>query len=247
MKKFKAVIVDDEKHGRENLRFMLNEYCKNIEVTGEASSVNEALIVIDDTRPHVVFLDILMPKLDGFGLLDLMPNRKFVVVFVSASHDFGIKAVKAGVLDYLLKPINAEELEAAVSKIQNHYDVYGDDSYVSEVNEKKIVLSKVSGFAIEEMNDIMVLQADSNYTKVYCKEGKKYHVSKPLKEFEKVLPGDSFLRIHRSYIINLNYLMDFNNNAGGGVILKNGFRIPVSKRREPALNNVLRKLKFLIN
>src|SRR5688572_31975110 len=111
MKKFQSIIVDDEKHGRENLKAILTKHCTEIEIVGEAATVKEARDLVHRVEPDVVFLDILMPVYNGFDLLDHFPDRKFVVIFVSASVEFGIQAVKAGVLDYLLKPIDYKELQ----------------------------------------------------------------------------------------------------------------------------------------
>jgi two-component system LytT family response regulator len=119
MKKFTALIVDDERHGRENLKGLLSRHCPEIEIAGEAASVSEARELIITVQPDVVFLDILMPVYNGFDLLDHFPERKFVVIFISASVEFGIQAVKAGVLDYVSKPIDIQELQLAVDKIQH--------------------------------------------------------------------------------------------------------------------------------
>lgn len=246
MNKYSSIIVDDEKHGRDNLRILLQNYCPQINVIGESASVTEAKELIEDMQPQIVFLDILMPGSNGFDLLDLFPERSFVVVFVSASNDFGIRAVKAGVLDYLLKPVNIQELEEVVIKIESHFNSALNKVYSSKDPVNKIVLSQMSGFAIESFENIVCLKAENNYTSVQTKSGKRYLVSRPMKDFERVLPPDMFLRTHKSYIININHLKDFNNYAGGTAVLSDGVEVPVSKRREPVFFNMLRKFSLMV-
>lgn len=243
MTSFKAIIVDDEKHGRDNLRAMISNYCPSVQVAGEAGSVAEAQQLIQQQKPDVVFLDILMPQHNGFDLLDHFPNRKFAVIFVSASLDFGIQALKAGVLDYILKPISSKELMMATDKIPAYFE-----KIRKNVNESasKIALAHSSGFAIEEISNLVRLHADDNYTRVFTKEGKQYLISKPLKDFERVLPADMFLRTHKSFMINIHYLKEFSNEDGGLVTLTDGFKIPVSKRKNSVFFEALRKFSLMI-
>jgi two-component system LytT family response regulator len=243
MTSFKAIIVDDEKHGRDNLRAMILNYCPTVKVTAEAGSVAEAQHLIQQHKPEVVFLDILMPQHNGFDLLDHFPNRKFAVIFVSASLDFGIQALKAGVLDYILKPISSKELMMATEKIPAYFEKQRKN--VSET-ASKIALAHSNGFAIEEISNLVRLHADDNYTRVFTKEGKQYLISKPLKDFERVLPADMFLRTHKSFMINIHYLKEFSNEDGGLVTLTDGFKIPVSKRKNSVFFEALRKFSLMI-
>ncbi|OQA12707.1 MAG: Transcriptional regulatory protein YehT [Bacteroidetes bacterium ADurb.Bin397] len=243
MSKFKALLVDDEKHGRDNLRSMLTNYCPEISIAGEAASVVEAKGLIDQLSPDVVFLDILMPQYNGFDLLDHFPNRKFAVIFVSASIDFGIQALKAGVLDYVLKPISIKELQQATAKIATFFDnrKKGNTEAAS-----KIALAHSNGFAIEEIANLVRLHADDNYTRVYTREGKQYLISKPLKDFERVLPADVFIRTHKSYMINIHFLKEFSNEDGGLVTLQDGYKVPVSKRKNSVFFDALKKFSLMI-
>ncbi len=246
MKKFKTIIIDDEKHGRENLKSMLIKNCPSIDIIGEASSVHEARELILSSEPEVVFLDILMPVYNGFELLDHFPDRKFLVVFVSASVEFGIQAVKAGVLDYMLKPIDVKELQLSVNKISQYFETHGNTKPELATEITKIALSHSHGFSMEDIDNITRLQADDNYTRVFTVSGKQYLISRPLKDFERALPPGTFIRTHKSFMININHLKDFSNEDGGIAILKDGFKVPVSKRKNPLFFGALKKFSLML-
>jgi len=241
MKIYKAIIVDDEINGRLNLASMLKSN-REIKVIGEASNVIEAKELILSKKPDVVFLDILMPELNGFNLLDLFPDRTFAVIFVSASVDFGIRALKSGVLDYVLKPISTEELQVALNKIPLYFEKQAFEK-VSVRNQeiKKIALSHSTGFVVEDIQDIIRLEADDNYTRVFLNSGKSYLISRPLKDFELCLPSDIFLRVHKSFMLNLHHIKDYSNIDGGIITLSDGYKTPVSKRKNPEFFNALKK------
>ncbi len=245
MKKFRTLIVDDEIHGRENLKNLLNNHCPEIEIIGEAASVSEAHKLIVTGSPEVVFLDILMPVYNGFDLLNQFPDRKFVVIFVSASMEFGIQAVKAGVLDYLSKPIDIKDLQLAAGKVSNFFETQGQ-SHLNPDKITKIALSHANGFSIEEIDNITRLQADDNYTKVFTVSGKQYLISRPLKDFERVLPPGIFIRIHKSFMINIQHLKDFKNEDGGIAVLNDGVKVPISKRKNPLFFGALKKFSLML-
>ena len=244
MRKFKSILVDDERHGRENLKTLLLNNCPQIDLAGEAASVIEGKRLIETILPEVVFLDILMPVQNGFGLLDHFPDRNFIVIFVSASMDFGIQAVKAGVLDYILKPIEVKELQGTVEKIAQFFE--NNPPKGSTVEITKIALSHSNGFSMEEIENISRLEADDNYTKVFTITGKQYLISRPLKDFERTLPPGIFIRIHKSYMINIQHLKDFSNEDGGVAVLKDGVKVPVSKRKNPVFFGALKKFSLMM-
>jgi len=246
MKKFKTLIVDDELHGRENLRALLINHCSEIEIVGEASSVSEARDRVIELKPDVVFLDILMPVHNGFDLLDHFAERKFAVIFVSASVEFGIQAVKAGVLDYVLKPINIKELQLAVGKVRAYFEKGGENGIIANNEFTSIALAHSNGFSMEEISNIIRLQADDNYTRVFTATGKQYLISRPLIDFERKLPPGKFVRTHKSYMINMQYLKDYSNEDGGTVVLTDGFKVPVSKRKNSVFLETLRKFSLMI-
>ncbi|MCK6605835.1 MAG: LytTR family DNA-binding domain-containing protein [Ignavibacteriaceae bacterium] len=238
-KQLTAIIVDDELHGRENLRMILENYCPEIRVTGLAASVSEAVTLADQLSPQIVFLDINMPVLDGFDFLDLMPRRNFLTVFVTAYSEFGINAVKAGAADYLLKPIDIRELKKTVRKLPDLLAPAAETN--GSVLKDKLIIPDTHGFTILEVNDIIRFEAEGSYSIVFTKEGKKTVVSRSLSDFEKSLPDGLFCRVHRSSLINLDYVKEYSVIDGGTVTMTDGARIEVSRRKTADFMNMIRK------
>ncbi len=232
MQKFQALIIDDEEDSRSNTRSMLQNYCPEIEVIGEASSGMEGKLKIQELKPHVVFLDINMPGMNGFQMLEGIYNRDFCVIFLTAYSEHGITAVKAGATDYLLKPLMLSELQGAVKKVVQHYEAKATSTTTKHDADKKVVLINHSkGFTLVEFKDIVWLEASDNYTNLYLSGQKKIVASKTLKEFETILPESEFFRIHRSALINIAFVKEYSNNEGGEVILSDGTHVQVSKAR----------------
>ena len=232
MQKYTAVIIDDEEDSRSNTRSMLQNYCSEIEVIGEAASGPEGKIKIQELKPHVVFLDINMPGMNGFQMLEGIYNRDFCVVFLTAYSEHGITAVKAGATDYLLKPLMLSELQGAIRKVVQHYEAKPTVAAGKTETDKNIVLiSHSKGFTLVDFKDIVWLEASDNYTNLFLNGQKKIVASKTLKEFEAILPTNDFFRIHRSALINVNYVKEYSNNEGGEVILSDGTHVQVSKAR----------------
>jgi two-component system LytT family response regulator len=237
-----AVIVDDEFHGRENLKKIIETYCPEIEIAGCAESVVKATELVAIHQPDVVFLDINMPVLDGFDFLDEYVERNFLVVFVSAHEEYGINAVKAGAVDYLLKPINIKELKQTVKKL---LEIRIKEVKVETVNERnRLVLPSSHGFNVMEFDDIIRLEADGCYTKVFTKDGKNRIISRTLKEFEDTLPKGKFFRIHKSHLINLKYIKDYSNISGNFVTMIDGSKVEISRRKAP---DFIQKIKTVLN
>ncbi|MEK6551934.1 MAG: LytTR family DNA-binding domain-containing protein [Bacteroidota bacterium] len=231
--KLTAIIVDDELHGRENLKKIIENYCHEIEILACADSVVNAKDLVNVHKPDVVFLDINMPVLDGFDFLEEYDDRNFMVVFVSAHEEFGINAVKAGAADYLLKPVNIKELKQTVKKLLM---IKNKELKVDTVHETdKLILPESHGFNVLEIDDIIRLEAEGCYTKVFFKDGKNKIISRTLKDFEETIPKDKFFRIHKSHLINLKYIKDYSNISGYFVTMTDGSRIEISRRRVPEL------------
>jgi len=232
MQKYTAVIIDDEEDSRSNTRSMLQNYCSEIEVVGEAASGPEGKLKIQELKPHVVFLDINMPGMNGFQMLEGIYNRDFCVVFLTAYSEHGITAVKAGATDYLLRPLMLSELQGAIRKVVQHYEAKPAVTAGKAETDKNIVLiSHSKGFTLVDFKDIVWLEASDNYTNLFLNGQKKIVASKTLKEFEAILPTNDFFRIHRSALINVNYVKEYSNNEGGEVILSDGTHVQVSKAR----------------
>ena len=229
--KLSAIIVDDELHGRENLRKIIDNYCPEIEIQGCVDSVLSAKEFVAIHKPDVVFLDINMPVLDGFDFLDEYVDREFMVVFVSAHEEFGINAVKVDATDYLLKPINIKELKQTVKKLLT---IKNREIKVENVHETdRLVLPASHGFDVFEYDDLIRLEADGCYTLVIIKDGKNKMVSHTLKDFEDTLPKENFFRIHKSHLINLKYIKEYSNYSGNYVTMTDGSKVEISRRKAP--------------
>ena len=232
MQKLKALIVDDEPIGRANLLSLISEFCPEIKVVGVADSGAEAKKIVCKINPDVVFLDVNMPVMNGFDFLDSLPERNFSVVFVSAHMEHGIRAVKTHAVDFLLKPVSIKELQQCVKNLllmQNSNHISNGYSG-HESHNNKIILTHFQGFSVHDLDEIIRMEADDNYTKVFIKDSKPVTISKTLKYFEDCC-GHSFFRVHKSHIINLRYFKEFTKEDGGLAILTDGTKIPVSKRK----------------
>jgi len=240
--KITAIIVDDELHGRENLRIIIETYCPEIEILGLADSVVNALELVSVLNPDAVFLDINMPVLDGFDFLEEYQERNFMVVFVSAHEEFGINAVKAGAVDYLVKPVNIKELKLTVKKLLYHKNKTIKTEAVYETD--KLVLPASHGFDVLVFDDLIRLEAEGCYTKVVIRDGKNKLVSRTLKDFEDTLPKDKFFRIHKSHLVNLKYIKEYSSRSGNFVTMTDGSKLEISRRKAPEF---IQKIKTALN
>lgn len=232
----RTIVVEDEKTSRDILKNYLSKYCPQVQVLGEASNVEEALVLIGNHELDLVFLDVEMPYGNAFDLLDKVGDRTFETVFVTAYDHYAIDALNAHASFYLLKPIDIDKLIEAVD-------------YVREIKEKeqrlqntvlapkqqftngKITIPLQNGFEVMEVGEILYCQADDNYTRIFLAEKKKL-VSKTLKYFEDILSVSGFARIHKSYLVNVNHIVEYRKGKGGSVVLSNGKEIMVSPSRK---------------
>jgi len=233
MQKYRAVIIDDEEDSRSNTRNMIQNYCEEIEIVGEADNGPEGKKRIQELKPQVVFLDINMPGMTGFQMLEGIYQRDFCVIFLTAYSEHGITAVKAGATDYLLKPLMLSELQGAVKKVVQHYETKPSGSVNTKPEENKnlVLINHSKGFTLVDFKDIVWLEASDNYTNLFLNGQKKIVASKTLKEFEAILPETDFFRIHRSALINIHFVKEYSNHEGGEVILSDGTHVQVSKAR----------------
>lgn len=243
MKILKVIIVDDELQGRNNLLYLLKTYCPEVEVIGTAVSAVDAKKMIFRLHPDAVFLDISMPKINGFELLESLTEINFLLVFVSAHAEFGIQAVKANAVDYLLKPISIKELQNSIKKLFELKNI--KTNYPAKqkyCTHDKIIISHLLGFTIIDVCDLIRLEADNNYTNLYLRENAKVTASKTMKHFEEMLPAEKFIRVHRSKIVNIDFIKELSYEDGGMLVLKDGVKIPVSKNK---LHSLIEKVKSL--
>ena len=244
----KAIIVDDEDLARKNLMMLLEEYCKDIEVIGDAGNIDDAELLIEEKSPDVVFLDIRMPSgAEGFDLLDRIKKRNFLVVFVTAFKDYALRAFNANAIHYVLKPVDIDDLVISVDKVLEARKIMGDnptnfETYFESIDNlansmttqgygNKVAISHTKGIKLIDIHDIMYLEASGNCTVLYFNDGTRYLDTRTLKIYEGILNPAFFFRIHKSHIVNMEYLKEYLNEDGHFAILKNGKLLSVARNR----------------
>jgi two-component system LytT family response regulator len=248
----KTIIVDDEINAREFLEKLLNRYFPDkFLVLALCESVDEAIHAIEKFNPELVFLDVQMPNKNGFQLFKELNKINFEVIFTTAHSEFAIDAIKCSALDYLLKPINYIDLLETVKKYESKLHKASQQEKLMLLIENldtgnsafnKIALPTETGFELVKTNAILYCEADSNYCKIVCLDGKKIVLSKTLKFIEELLPTSTFQRIHKSYLVNLNYVTRFNKTNELLVELSNGQTLPVSiRKKEDFINAIIQK------
>ncbi len=239
----KAILVDDEKGAIETLSGMLNMFCSNVQVIGKAYSVIEARVLIKELSPDLVFLDVNMPFENGFDLLQSLDDYNFHVIFTTAYNNYALKAIKFGALDYLLKPIDFKELEKAVAKInkvglnKSQYKIF--KAHQLDDKEEQIVLPHKSGFKIVNYSEILRLEGDRNYTKIYFINGEQLLVAKTLKEYEELLSDYGFFRVHQSNIVNMNCIRGYISGRGGKIQLIDNSEVDLARSRKKTFLKLL--------
>jgi len=234
-----AIIVDDEVNSRVILRNYLEKYCPSITILGEAASVQETLELLKSKTPDVLFLDVEMPYGNAFDLLEAVPDRVFEIIFVTAYDHYAVEALNAQATYYLLKPIAIDNLIKAVDHvmhIRKRETALQDTILTPKVSavEGKITIPQQDGFEVLEIATILYCQADDNYTKIYLEKGQKL-VSKTLKYFEESLHTQGFVRVHKSYLVNINKVTRYRKGKGGSIVLSSGKEIAVSSSKKGAL------------
>lgn len=245
----KAIIIDDELHAREYLERIIERYFSNkILLFATCKNVMEGIEAIEKFNPDVVFLDINMQNESGFDLLKEIPKIEFEIIFTTAYSEFAIDAIKWSALDYLLKPINHLELATTIKRFEKKWqhkiefdrfrllieNISGDDQ-----SNAKIAFPIENGFKVVKINSILYCQSDVNYTKVFLNNGTNFILSKTLKLIEELLPSSIFLRVHKSYLVNFNYVSYFSRSLDAYVELSNDIKIPVSTRKK---DDVIQKI-----
>lgn len=238
--KLNAILVEDEETSRKILRNYLEKYCPNVNLIGEASNVDEALVLIRSLDLDLVFLDVEMPYGNAFDLLDKVGNRTFDTVFVTAYNQYAMDALNAHASYYLMKPISIDELIKAVDyvvAIRTKEDILQDQVLITKTTpiEGKLTIPQQDGFEILNTSEILYCKADDNYTEIYLSNNKRKVVSKTLKYFDDLLKGSSFARVHKSYVVNVNEVVKYVKGKGGSVILSNGKEIMVSASKKADL------------
>ena len=239
----RTIIIDDEQNIVSLISGMLNMYCSDIEIVATANNVRDGLVAITKEKPDLVLLDIKMPDGTGFDLIKMLSPINFKLIFITAFQEYAINAIKLSALDYLMKPIDVQDLILAIEKARKAIDVddmkFKINALLSDINgddkSKKIVLKTSENIYLIDIADIVRCQSDRGYTEFYLKDKKKLLVSKTMKEYAELLLSNGFLRVHHSHIINMNYFDYFEKADGGFVNMKDGSSIPVSARKKESL------------
>ncbi len=246
----KAIIVDDEERARRSLETLLAKYCPQVEVMEQCSDVPKAVLAINRHQPQVVFLDIEMPEYSGFELLQFFREPDFEIVFVTAYNDYAVRAFEVSAVDYLLKPVQIEQLKNAVGKLEQKLASHQMKARLETLAEnlradeiKKIALPVSDGLLFVEVANLVMLTADGAYTQVWLSDGSKLLVSKNLKFFEEQLQGRKpFFRVHRSHIIHLNFVRKY-NRLESFLTMDNGTILAVSKERKGEFEEALEEIR----
>ena len=250
-----AILIDDDKHLREGLKVLLARYTNDIDIIGEAESVKTGIIAIEKLQPQVIFLDIHLSDGTGFDVLEQVKktNGKIAshIVFITAHEKYAVKAFKFSALDFILKPIDPEELQDTIVKIKeisssiksfDHIDLLLENIRKKVDNFKRIALSTSDGIHLFEVADIIRLEAKGNYTEFFIKNNKPVLISKTLKEYDEMLTEQGFERIHQSHLINLSFLKSYIKTDGGYVIMADNTNIPIAQSKREKLQELIKSL-----
>jgi len=238
----RTILVDDEMNALEALEWKLNRYIDTVEIISKCNTPAEAIQRIEKEKPDLVFLDIEMPEMDGFTLLKRLSYRDFDLIFTTAHDEFALKAIKVSAIDYLLKPIDKDELITAISKVNtarkgNKLEDKLESLFTNLSTNKldKINISADGKIYLLEKNDVVMLKSDKSYTTLFLESGKEILVSKTLKEVEKKFDYPEFFRVHNSYLINMNHVKEFLRSMGGELIMSNGMSASISRNKKAEL------------
>lgn len=236
-----SVIIDDERKSRETLQKIIERYfCEKIRIVYMASNVQEGVMAINRYNPKLVFLDIEMPGENGFKLFDYFTYYNFEVIFTTAYKQYAIDAIKYSALDYLLKPINYIDLKEVLKRLEEKKEKLPPNAQIetflanmsaNSAEFNKIALPTIDGYELERVNNIVYCQAEENYTKIITNRDDVILVAKTLKNIETLLPEKMFFRIHKSYLVNLNYIKSYSKVQGYKITLENGVKLDVATRR----------------
>jgi two-component system LytT family response regulator len=237
----RSIIIDDEQKSRESLKIILEDFCESVTICALCQNVAEGVQAIAQHQPDVVFLDIQMQRETGFDLLTQLNSIDFEIIFTTAHSEYAIKAFKFSAIDYLLKPIDIDDLQKALAKVehkQNQNSAGRLEHLIQNLRTNtpenyKLALPTTEGLVFVQLNNILYCEASSNYTIIYTPKN-KYIVSRTLKQYEDLLGEHNFFRIHNSYLINLNVVKKYIRGEGGSVVLENDITLDVSKRKKEA-------------
>lgn len=234
----KAILIDDEQDALDALETDLKKFCADdVEVIKKCQSPIDGMIAIRRLKPHLVFLDIQMPQLNGFEMLEILKDIDFRLIFTTAFDKYAIRAFKVSAVDYLLKPVDKKDLKLAIEKVKQRGNPGSSQEYqvlLNNVEQIKTITVRAQGeYRFFDLEEIVYLKADGNYCFLFSNETKrKEHVSYSLGKMEEMLPGQLFFRVHASFIINRNHIKKYVTRRGGYLVMTNGDKLPVAKSRK---------------
>lgn len=248
----KTIIVEDEKKSREMLAAIIERNCPDISIIGLAQNVDEGETMIRQLKPELVFLDISMPDGSGFDLLERVQGCKFDLIFATASDQHAIRAIKYSACDYLLKPIDMDELKQAVDKViarrrstppdMENLQFLIQQLKRSDDNFAKITLPTGTAYEVVNLKDIIKLEADGSYTYFYLADHRKLMVTASMKHYEDILPESDFLRVHHHSLINMNHVIRFIKEDGGYAVMSDDSKVEISRRKKDAFMEKLNRV-----
>ena len=247
----KSLIIDDEKHCCESLQWQLKKYCPEVDVVAVCQSAETGIQKIEELKPQLIFLDVEMPGMNGFEMLAALPDISFDIIFATAFDKYAIRAIKFGALDYLVKPIDKDDLKTAVdgflkrSQRDSMKQLSALLTHIRKSNDlsfRKIAFPTQHSVELVPLNNIMSCESSSNYTRVHLNNGQQMLVSKTLKDIEELLDMPPFFRVHHSYLVNLQYAVRYIKGEGGYLVLSNEVSVPVSRTRKEELLKVITHL-----
>ena len=237
-----AIVIDDIENARLSLKKDLEDYCPEIEVIGEADGVIQGAKIIKELNPDIVFLDIHIKEGSGFDILELLPAIDFGLIFTTSSNEHAIKAFRFSAIDYLLKPIDPEELMQAVKKANQTSTQSIETLKTNMQGGQKLALNSQDRIQVVNIDEVVRLESSGSYTLFFMEDGEEILVTRTLKEFDQMLEPQGFIRVHQSHLVNLNFIKEFNKSDGGYLILRDKKEVPVASRKKSAVMRVLSRL-----
>ncbi|REG92845.1 LytR/AlgR family response regulator transcription factor [Algoriphagus antarcticus] len=247
-----AIVIDDEEKGRESLVYSIEKYCPEVEIIAVCRGPEEGIQMIESLKPSLVFLDIQMPVLSGFDVLSRLSPIDFEVIFVTSYDKYAIKAIRFSALDYLLKPIDVDELIQAVRRAKENSSNREEsghryESVLHNINRtqgkiERLAIPTLDGIDFFQVEEIIYLQASGSYTSIFLSGKRNQLVSKNLKDFEVMLINQGFCRVHNSYLINMKHVLKYIKGEGGYVILTDDHHVDISRRRKDIFLNLLNRI-----
>ena len=239
----RSIIIDDEQHCIKSLQSDLQKNCPMVEVADTCFSAKDGIMSIKKNNPDLVFLDVEMPWMNGFEMLEVLGEMNFSIIFTTAHDEFAARAFRISAIDYLLKPIDANDLKAAVQKVEKKMDEGSSLQHISNLlrnmhqpsSNHKIALPQREGYEFVDVSSIIYCHAEGAYTKVFIEDKKNMLISRTLGDVEELLPPELFQRIHHSTLVNVSYISQLLRTDGGYVVLKNGEKLSVSKAKKEML------------